>query len=244
MRTQGYLWLIVGIAVLSLFAATAPTQTARKPVFVSPEQLNAASILLNPPAENSNQIKAEIAELHRIQEVRSFTQVLHAQKDDAEEDIFIFKDVVGEKFNRENLPMTALLSDHVHNDEGFIRNPAKAVFRRPRPYHFDETIKPVCRVTNNRMDYAYPRCHGTTGYLEGLVLTLIIPEKRDAILARADDYARSRVVCGVHYQSDVVASKYVAYAMMGIMMNSPRFKQELTAAKSETRSILDLQSSN
>jgi hypothetical protein len=25
------------------------------------------------------------------------------------------------------------------------------------------------------------------------------PEKRDAILARADDYAYSRLICGVHY---------------------------------------------
>jgi acid phosphatase (class A) len=94
------------------------------------------------------------------------------------------------------------------------------------------------------MDYAYPSGHGTTGYLEGLVLTLIIPEKRDAILARADDYAHSRLVCGVHYPSDVVASKYVAYATMGIMMNNPQFKRELAAAKSEVRSVLGLQSSS
>jgi acid phosphatase (class A) len=244
MRVQGYLWLIVGIAVLSLFAATASTQTPRKPVFISPDQLDAASVLLNPPANDSNKTKAEIAELHRIQEIRSVPQILHAQKDDMEEDIFIFEDVLGEKFDREKLPMTALLSDHVHNDESFIVNPAKAFFRRPRPYHFDETIRPVCTVTNNRMDYAYPSGHGTTGYLEGLVLTLIIPEKRDAILARADDYAHSRVVCGVHYRSDVEASKYVAYAMMGIMMNNLQFKRELAAAKSETRNILGLQSSN
>jgi acid phosphatase (class A) len=244
MRTQGHLRLIGIILVLFLFAATAPAQTARKPIFVSPEQLDAASVLLNPPANDSDQTRVEVAELHRIQEMRSAPQVLHAQKDDAEEDIFIFKDVLGEKFNREALPMMGVLSDHVHNDEGFIVNPAKAFFRRPRPYHFDETLKPVCKVTDNRTDYAYPSGHGTTGYLEGLVLTLIIPEKRDAILARADDYAHSRLVCGVHYPSDVVVSKYVAYAMVGIMMNNAQFKKELAAAKSETRSLLGLQSSN
>jgi hypothetical protein len=43
--------------------------------------------------------------------------------------------------------MTALLSDHVRNDEGIIVNPAKRFLQRPRPYHFDETIKPMCKPT-------------------------------------------------------------------------------------------------
>ena len=140
--------------------------------------------------------------------------------------------------------MTALLSDHVHNDEGIILNPAKTFFQRPRPYHSDETIKPACKVKEDRTDDAYPSGHGTTGYLEGLVLTLIVPERRDAILARADDYAHNRLICGVHYPSDIVASKQVAYAAIGIIMNHPQFKKELAAARAETRAALGLQSSN
>jgi acid phosphatase (class A) len=89
-------------------------------------------------------------------------------------------------------------------------------------------------------DYSYPSGHSTTGYLEALVLTMIVPEKRDAILARADDYAYSRVVCGVHYRTDVEASKSVAYAMIGVMMNNPQFKEELQAARSETRLALGI----
>jgi acid phosphatase (class A) len=69
---------------------------------------------------------------------------------------------------------------------------------------------------------------------------MIVPEKRDAILARADDYAHSRVVCGVHYRTDVEASKSVAYAMIGVMMNNAQFKEELKAARSETRRALGI----
>jgi acid phosphatase (class A) len=235
---------IVPAVMVLLMVPAVFTQTARKAIFVSAEQLDTAGILINPPAKNSDETKAELAELHRLQEARSPAQVLRAQNDDSEEDIFIFKNVLGERFNREGLPMTALLSDHVHNDEGIILNPAKAFFQRPRPYHFDETIKPVCKIKEDRTDYAYPSGHGTTGYLEGLVLTLIVPEKRDAILARADDYAHNRLICGVHYPSDIVASKQVAYAAIGIIMNNPQFKKELAAARAETRAALGLQSSN
>jgi len=235
---------IVPAVMVLLMVPAVFTQTVRKAIFVSAEQLDTAGILINPPAKNSDETKAELAELHRLQETRSPAQVLGAQNDDSEEDIFIFKNILGERFNREGLPMTALLSDHVHNDEGIILNPAKAFFQRPRPYHFDETIKPVCKIKEDRTDYAYPSGHGTTGYLEGLVLTLIVPEKRDAILGRADDYAHNRLICGVHYPSDIVASKQVAYAAIGIMMNNPQFKKELAAARTETRAALGLQSSN
>jgi acid phosphatase (class A) len=67
---------------------------------------------------------------------------------------------------------------------------------------------------------------------------LNFPEKRDVILACADDYARSRVVCGVHYRTDLEASKFVAYAMIGIMTNNVQFKQEVEAARAETRRTL------
>jgi membrane-associated phospholipid phosphatase len=93
---------------------------------------------------------------------------------------------------------------------------------------------------NNIDDYGYPSGHATTGYLEALALVQMVPEKRDAILARADDYAHSRVVCGVHYPSDTAAGKLVAYSMMGIMMINPQFRKELEAAKAETRKALGL----
>ena len=234
---------IAPVVMVLLMVPAVFTQTVRKAIFVSAEQLDTAGILINPPAKTSDETKAELAELHRLQETRSPAQVLRAQNDDSQEDIFIFKNVFGERFNREALPMTAL-SDHVHNDEGIILNPAKAFFLRPRPYHFDETIKPVCKIKEDRTDYAYPSGHGTTGYLEGLVLTLILPEKRDTILARADDYAHNRLICGVHYPSDIVASKQVAYAAIGIIMNNPQFKKEFAAARAETRAALGLQSSN
>ena len=213
-------------------------QSTRKPIFVSPEQLNMTAILAAPPASDSWQAMTELAELHRIQETRTPEEIAHAKQDDTEESIFAFQNVFGPKFRRDALPLTALLSDHVKNDEGMIVNPAKNFFKRLRPYHFDSTLKPVCRTTENRMDYGYPSGHGTTGYLEAMVLIQMVPEKRSAIMQRADDYAHSRELCGVHYASDEAASKATAYAMMGIMMNNPQFQKELQVAKAETRAAL------
>ena len=230
--------LLPACAALIFCASDAPSQTARKPIFVLPEQLDMAAILPTPPAGDSAQTAAELAELHRLEKTRSAAEIARAKADDAEEDMFIFKDVLGDKFQAKFLPLTAILSAHVHNDESFITNPAKTFFHRPRPYVLDATLQPVCKIKADPGDYSYPSGHSVTGYLESLVTAMMVPEKRDAILARADDYAHNRLVCGMHYPTDVAASKTVAYAMIGLMMNHLQFRRELEAAKAETRQAL------
>ena len=224
-------YVFASLAAVSLLAQAPP----KKPIFISPDQLNIASLLPNPPAAGSPASKADLAELHRIQDARTPDQIAHAKADEAEESMFAFQDVIGEKFTRAALPNTALLSDHVHSDEGVIVNPAKSFFHRPRPYNFDTTLKPVCKTSAGMTDYSYPGGHATTGYLEALTLMMLFPEKRDAILARADDFAHSRAVCGVHYPSDLAVSKSTAYAMMAIMLNNAQFKKEFEAARAELR---------
>ncbi len=224
-----------------LTAQTVPppvtTPVARASTFVLPEQLNMAAILAGPPRDAD----VDLTAMMKVQARRTPSEIAQAQRDDVEESIFIFADLLGPKFTRENLPVTAKLSDAVRYDAGPVVRAAKAAFHRPRPHHFDAKIQPVCKANPpgaSKADFAYPSGHGTTGYLEALVLVQMLPEKRDEILARADAYAHSRVVCGVHYPSDMPASKSVAYAIMGLMMNNPFFQKHLTAAKAEVHAAL------
>ena len=53
---------------------------------------------------------------------------------------------------------------------------------------------------------SYPSGHATMGYSLGIVLAALIPEKAQAILARAADYAYSREIRGDPYHADVEAS--------------------------------------
>lgn len=216
------------------------TPVVRKPIFVSPEQFDFTKLLPAPPADNSPAGQAALAELHRIEQTRTPEQIARAQADDKEESIFIFKNILGDKFKRDALPATALLSDHLKNDEGVNVKAAKNYFRIARPYHRDPTLKPVCKMTDNRTDFAYPSGHATTGYLEGLVLSMLVPEKKDAIMARADEYAHNRAICGVHYPHDAAASKVMATAMFKLIQEHPQFKEELARATAELRHALGL----
>ena len=194
------------------------------------------------PVEGSAESTADLEAVRRVEQTRTPAQVAQAVVDDKEQDIFIFASVVGEKFTAASFPLTHVLSAHIHSDEGVASDPLKSTFARPRPYQLDKRLHPVCKVTDAHN--SYPSGHALGGYLFALTLIEILPEKREAIMQRADEYAHSRIVCGVHYPSDLRASRELAYVIFGDMLAAPRFQKDLDAARNEIRAKLNLAAIN
>ena len=215
--------------ILTLALFTAAPAMAKEPAFVPPSMFDARTVLHAPPANESAQTKAELAELHRIQAVRTKAQFEKAKTDGEDETVFLFHTVFGDSFTAEKLPVTAAFFKKVGNDEGIHATIAKNEWKRPRPFRVDSTIKP-CGPGKSP---AYPSGHATRGYLLGVVLGATVPEKRDAILDRSADYAHSRLLCGVHYRSDVEAGKLVGTALASVMLTLPQVRQEMEAVRAE-----------
>jgi acid phosphatase (class A) len=219
--------------------AKPPAAAPKTAYYFDPAVLDLSALVPDPAAPGSAADNAELLQLHEIERTRTAAQVAAAQADEKEEDIFAYKTVLGARFTAEALPLTAELGAHVKNEQSVAGAALKLKFQRPRPYQTDKTLHPACAVTD--VPNSYPSGHALTGYLEGLTLAEMLPEKRTEILARADDYAHNRLVCGVHHLSDIEASRRVAYAVFGYMMATPRFQHDLAAARAETRAKLGLQ---
>jgi acid phosphatase (class A) len=56
------------------------------------------------------------------------------------------------------------------------------------------------------------------GYLFAFTLAQIIPKKQDEIQRRGEDYAQNRLICGVHYRSDLEASRLASATLFGYML--------------------------
>jgi acid phosphatase (class A) len=207
--------------------------------FVAPSDFDGADMLRSPPADNSAAAKADLATLHQIQNARTPASIAHARIDAGERTLLIFADLLGPRFTAANLPLTFALSQDIAADEKRDGESLKLVYPRTRPYILDKTIVLVCPPSKHDND-SYPSGHTMSGYLEGLLLASMLPEKRDAIIARADDFAHSRLVCGDHNPSDVEAGRLVAYALFATIAQVPRFKAERAAAEIELRKVLGL----
>jgi acid phosphatase (class A) len=215
-----------------------PAAAPKTPYYIVPAELELPDLVPDPPALGSPLNQAELQELHQIEASRTPAQVAAAKADEAEEDMFAYKSVLGPGFTAEALPITAELGVHVKNEQSVAGGVLKSEFARPRPYQSDKTLHPVCALTET--PNSYPSGHALTGYLEAFTLAEIVPEKRADILARADDYAHNRLVCGVHYPSDIEASRRVAYVVFGYMLATPKFQHDLAAARAEARPKLGL----
>jgi acid phosphatase (class A) len=211
---------------------------AREPNFVTAEQVRAFQILPAPPANEAAETKKELAKLHQLESARTPMQIQAAVADDKDESIFLFRNAMGASFTAVALPLTAAFSERVKSDAGSIAAPAKKGFLRVHPYNLDKTLKPICETKIK--DDSYPSGHTFAGYLLALALIDMVPEKRDAILARADDYGHNRMICGVQYESDLQASKLLAYSTFALMANHPQYKKEMMAARAELRQAFGL----
>jgi acid phosphatase (class A) len=192
-----------------------------------------AAMLASPPSDDSASEKDEIEILTSIQNHRSPQEVAHAQSDAATRNIFLFATLFGPSFNAKTLPATAALSEIVESAEKSDIEPVKFIFKRLRPFAVDKDLHPVCPV--RQVDDSYPSGHTMSGYLEALTLASIWPEKKDAILARANDFAVNRLICGVHHPSDIAAGKLLAYALYPILSEDLRFQAARNAAEAELR---------
>ena len=61
-----------------------------------------------------------------------------------------------------------------------------------------------------------------------------------SLLARADEFARNRIVAGVHYPTDVEAGKVAGTAIAASLFACPAFQAEEAAAIPELRRTLGL----
>jgi acid phosphatase (class A) len=72
-----------------------------------------------------------------------------------------------------------------------------------------------------------------TAWSWALVLAELKPAKADPILALGRDSGDSRVICGVHFPSDVEAGRTLGAAMVARLHADPAFERDLKKAKKE-----------
>jgi acid phosphatase (class A) len=93
-----------------------------------------------------------------------------------------------------------------------------------------------CTPQEKHNDDSYPSGHSSIGWAWALTLAEIAPERADALLARGFAYGQSRVICGVHWQSDVEAGRVVGASTVSRLHADPVFAAQLAGARKEIES--------
>ncbi len=234
---------LVALGLFTLLIAATPAVQA--PVIPAPSWANVAdnswqAAVPPPPPAGSLEDRADLQVMLDVQAHRS-AQAIEQARADQRIGPQRFEAVVGHPLDA-SLPNTLALLTRLSRSTRAISDSSKAHWRRPRPYIASALVQPVIDKpgTPENPSWAYPSGHSLWGYSTALVLAAMLPEKREAILARGRQYGWSRVVGGVHWPSDVAAGRIAAVAMVDRLARDASFRRDLDAATVELRAALKL----
>jgi acid phosphatase (class A) len=201
-------------------------------------------LLLPPyPAPDSKQDKIDVATFRQMQVSGQSTRWKLAVADD-QMTYARFSEVLGVDLDTAKLPIVVRLLNRMERDVLDTAFAAKANFNRPRPFQrfavehvcgADSPPKPEPHPKGGFSASSYPSGHSAFGWSAALILAEIAPERAQAILARGREFDESRVVCAVHFPSDVAAGEIVATAVVERLHTVPEFTRDLACAQQEYR---------
>jgi acid phosphatase (class A) len=192
-----------------------------------------AALLMPPPKHDSAQTKAELQELMRLQESRTSEQVEHVRGDDRRT---VERFLHGTGVKVEQLSDAAIhFFDCIGAAVEKAVREAKTTFARTRPYRLHESKLHTLKKLSDRDSTSYPSGHATYGTAVGLVVVEMLPEKKEDIYKRIQDYGYSRLVSGAHFRSDIYAGNVAGAAIAASLLNNESFRDELKQVKVELR---------
>jgi acid phosphatase (class A) len=141
---------------------------------------------------------------------------------------------LGVPITEQDTPRLYTLLRRTLRDAILSTHPAKNWYKRIRP--FVANGEPTCAPGDEArlsVEGSYPSGHSSVGWSFALILCELAPERADAILARGRAFGQSRVICNVHWQSDVIEGRFMGAATVARLHAVPEFRADLEAAKTE-----------
>lgn len=198
--------------------------------------IDAAAIIGPPPAPSSPRGKAERAyfdETRKLANTPAWSQAIADADLSGKNGLKSFSCAAGVTLSAEATPTLANMLLRMTDDAAKIYQPAKRVYQRPRPPVGNKAAICVPREAWIATDGSYPSGHGLIGWAWASVIAELVPEKASPILARGKAFGDSRVICGVHFQSDVEAGRYLGSALVTRLHDDPAFMTDLAKARAE-----------
>ncbi len=246
------------LAVLTLAAGCASTTP---PVPTSPEavgEIRAGSGLLNgylareavpdslallpaPPAPGSAAAAADEAAFRQTRALEGSARWALAARDadlKFPQAAGVFACALGADIDAAKSPHLTMLLRRTLTDAGLSTYRAKDNYNRTRPF---VALKAASCSPQEEprlvKDGSYPSGHAALGWAWALVLAELAPERANALLARGYAFGQSRVICGVHWQSDVEQGRVMGAATVARLHADPVFTAQMQSARKELAAL-------
>lgn len=228
----------------SAFAQTAPAPGAPAPRaagYLGADRIPDHNVFLPPPpAPDSPMGKADLAVFEATRALENTPRWALAQRDDRLGQKVLLTDfgcVMGVDLGAVEAPAISNVISRAGADLFPMIGASKDKYARPRPFVTEQG--PVCITPSENFarSGSYPSGHSASGWLYALLLAEMDPDNAAAILARGRMIGESRVVCGVHYVSDVEGGRLAATALVAALHGNAEFEADMDRAREELAAL-------
>jgi len=195
------------------------------------------ALLPKPPAAGSAEAAADLAVYRTTRALRDTPRWAQAAADDnlkfpkAAE---VFSCALDLPISQEATPHLNMLLRRSLLDAGLSTYGAKDHYQRQRPFAAlkEGTCAPASEPALAK-DGSYPSGHAALSWAWALLLAELAPERANAVLQRGYAFGQSRVICGVHWQSDVDNGRLMGAAAVARLHADATFQAQAALAKAE-----------
>lgn len=185
-----------------------------------------------PPSEGDAADLSDLDYVLAIQSCATQEEIEHVKLTAALNPFAIFGEVLGADFTVANYALTDELLTKTSSTAEHIKDELKAHYARKRPidaYEKDGVVSYAARDSK----FSYPSGHSLRGWLWALVLSELDPKKKNQLIHCGARVGSDRVVAGVHYQSDIMASRALGRLIFNKLKSDPSFVEELALVKAK-----------
>ena len=234
--TRKSLLIALGLAAVAAGAGLAQPTASKLSGYLRADDIDGAAVIGPPPAPDSPRGQADRQIYLQTRGLAGSIRWGAAIRDN---DLWRggaverYACALGERIDAQATPLTFRMLQRIELDVRTVGTPPKDHFNRTRPLIGDD--RPICvpREDWMRTNASYPSGHAMAGWAWALVLSEIEPAKVGPLMEAGAAIGESRVICGVHYQSDVEAGRKLGAAMVARLHTEPQFLKDLAAARAE-----------
>ena len=203
--------------------------------YLAPKDIpNGLAFLPPPPTAGSEAARSDEEAYRRTRALRDTPRWALAVKDadlSFPHAASAFACALGLAVSEETTPHLNAVLSRLRADTALAGRKAKEAHQRRRPYiaHGDTS----CTPQEKHKDDSFPSNHAAIGWAWALALAEIAPYRADALFARGMAFGDSRIICGVHWQSDVEAGRLIASATISRLHANPEFRAQMALAAHE-----------
>jgi acid phosphatase (class A) len=240
----GFILLIIGCASFktSLNSGIEEIRPGVLSGYLEFKELPNSLVLLPPPPEEGSTALALDKEISKNNlEKKDSIRWKQAQLDAVlhfPEALEAFTNIEGVIISEEETPNLYILLRRTLADASLSTYTAKNHYNRARPFMVNN--ESTCTPEDEeylRRDGSYPSGHTAIGWAWALILSEIFPEKTNHIIQRGREFGESRIVCNVHWQSDVNEGRFIGAATVASLHANTTFQADLKAAKKEVAAL-------